>query len=146
LLLVAEACGFPPHASQNRPDAIPSALPHRGGQSRKLYLGLIDMINLQLVWSGDKQIRDVRLTTALGFEHPKRIRCWIALHKAYLRTQGDLVTDTNEPKAYLLNEHQALLAIMQAKTPTAMALRVELVRMICDGIRPSRTIALLRQL
>jgi hypothetical protein len=75
------------------------------------------MINLQLVWSGDKRIRDVRLAAALGFEHPKRIRCWIALNKAYLRTQGDLVTDTNEPKAYLLNEHQALLAIMQAKTP-----------------------------
>jgi hypothetical protein len=35
---------------------------------------LIDMINLQLVWSGDKRIRDVCLATALGFEHPKRIR------------------------------------------------------------------------
>ena len=77
---------------------------------------LIDMINLQLVWSGDKRIRDVCLATALGFEHPKRIRCWIALCKADLRTQGDLVTDPNEPTAYLLNEHQALLAIMQAKT------------------------------
>jgi hypothetical protein len=104
------------------------------------------MANLRLIWSGEKRILDIRLAAALGFEQPKRIRCWIALCKADLRTQGDLVNDVNDPKACLLNEHQALLAIMQANTPIAIALRVELVEMICNGNRPNKTIAFLKQL
>jgi hypothetical protein len=103
------------------------------------------MANPQLIWSGEKRIRDIRLAAALGFEQPKRIRCWIALRKDSLLTQGDLVRDIDDPKTYLLNKNQALLVIMQAKTPTAMELRVELVRMMCDGKRPNKTIALLEK-
>jgi hypothetical protein len=103
---------------------------------------------LQLIACGQRRVADVRLAAELGIDTPRRIRCWIALHKRQLQQAGGdlhfIVTD--RVKEYLLNSDQALLCLMQANTRKAADLRIELVEMLCDRKRPAQLLALWEKL
>jgi hypothetical protein len=99
---------------------------------------------LQLITSGQRRVADVRLAAELEIDPPRRIRCWIALHKRQLQQTGGYLhfTVSDRVKEYFLNSDQALLCLMQANTRKAADLRIDLVEMLCDRKRPAQLLAL----
>lgn len=80
-------------------------------------------------------IRDLRLGEALGYDRPERVRDVIARHGDELKTHGGLpqVAVKSGPKGgrptntYFLNEAQALLVCMFARTVQAAAIRKQVI-------------------
>ena len=103
---------------------------------------------LQLITSGQRRVADVRLAAELEIDPPRRIRCWIALHKRQLQQTGGYLhfTVSDRVKEYFLNSDQALLCLMQANTRKAADLRIDLVEMLCDRKRPAQLLALWQKL
>jgi hypothetical protein len=104
----------------------------------------------KLVHSGNRRVQDIRLADALGLENPRRIRCWIALHKRRLEYAGELFftrgTQDRGPKQYFLTSDQALLCVMGVNTPIATDLHTELINMWCDRERPTKLLKLWAEL
>ena len=68
---------------------------------------------LQLITSGQRRVADVRLAAELEIDPPRKIRCWIALHKRQLQQTGGYLhfTVSDRVKEYFLNSDQAILLV-----------------------------------
>lgn len=80
----------------------------------------------------EPRIHDLRLAEALGFERPRSVRQVIRRHLEELNMHGPLATNCGESRGqefieYHLNEAQALLICMFARTANAAKVRAQVI-------------------
>lgn len=112
-------------------------------------MGALTLTDLQPI--GDEpRVRDLKLAEGLGFGQPDHVRKLIRRHEPELLTHGPLFRDKvsgNLPvggrpqQHYLLNEPQALLVCMFARTPAAAEVRRQVVAVFLAWRRGELTAA-----
>lgn len=125
-------------------------------------MGALTLSDLSLM-ANEPRVRDVRLGEVLGFGRAERVRDVVARHKGELLSHGSLpqVAVNPGPKGgrptseYYLNEAQALLVCMFARTAKAAEIRKQVIEVFLAWRRgelaqasaaPDPTVTILRRL
>lgn len=106
----------------------------------------LSVTDITLFHSEEPRVLDVRLGSALGFERPRAIRQLIERNLEEIQSYGDSATRRGAYRGqpmleYYLNEAQALLLCMFARTPRAAEVRKQIIEVFMAWRRGERAAA-----